>query len=425
MPEYRYQGTGRDLQKKLLNDWYARLENAPRDGIPVAYLFISGNIGELLRSFGFEVVYPEVNALQCGIKKVAGPFIQDAEERGYSSDVCGYVKNDIGMAMSGNRGPFGTLPPPDLLVCSYSGCNTYIKWFEALAEHYGARLFLLDVPYRRTGEVERPEDIAYVAAQLDELIKLCGEITGRAYDPDRLSALLVHSRDAEDLWVRILESAKLRPSPFDAFFEAVFFMAPIYVLRGTPECVEYYRMAWREIEERIAHKITPGGEERFRVVIEGPPPWPYFRNFWELFKRWGVCAVASTYSKVGGIWDFGLRHDPARPLESLARYAVNCYTNWDWTLRRGMLERYVADYHADALVVHSVKSCRAFSVGQADVREHFSQALSLPTLLLESDLVDARYFAEAQMRNRIDAFFEALEHRRLAGGPARRGGQAA
>jgi benzoyl-CoA reductase subunit B len=414
MPDYRYQGIGRDLQKKLLNDWYARLESAPRDGTPVAYLFISGNIGELLRSFGFELVFPEVNALQCGIKKVAGGFIQGAEERGYSSDVCGYVKNDIGLATSGNRGPFGTLPPPDLLVCTYSGCNTYIKWFEALADHYGARLFLLDVPYRRTGETERPEDIAYVAAQLEQLAKLCAEITGTAYDPDRLSAQLVQSRAAEDLWVRILESSKLRPSPFDAFFEAVFFMAPIYVLRGTPECVEYYQMAWREIEERIAHKITPVGEERFRVVIEGPPPWPYFRNFWELFKHWGVCAVASTYSKVGGIWDFGLRHDPAHPLESLARYAVNCYTNWDWTLRRNMLERYVADYQADALVVHSVKSCRAFSVGQADVREHFSQAHALPTLLLESDLVDARYFAEAQMRNRIDAFFESLEHRRHA-----------
>ncbi len=411
---YQYQNTGRDLQKVLLGNWYKRLEDAPQTGTPIAYLFISGNIAELLRVFGFELVYPEVNALQCGIKKVAGDLILKAEDLGYSSDVCGYVKNDIGLAASGNRGPFGHLPKPDLLVCNYSGCNTYIKWFEALAEHYGARLFLLDVPYRRTGDLQRPQDLDYVRAQLEQLAEVCAEITGRAFDLDRLSQALEYSRAAEDLWVHILESAKRRPSPIDAFFEAVFFMAPIYVLRGTRECVEYYEAAWKEIQERIAHGIGPVSQERFRIVLEGPPPWPHFRSFWELFKHWGVCCVASTYSKVGGIWDFGMRHDPKRPMESLAEYAVNCYTNWDWTLRRGMLERYADEYAADALVIHSVKSCRAFSVGQADVREHFTKERTLPTLFLESDLADPRYFAEAQIRNRIDAFFEALDHRRKA-----------
>lgn len=410
---YQFQGLGRDLQKDLLGAWYKRLEDAPRTGTPIAYLFISGNICELLRCCGFEVVFPEVNALQCGIKKVAGDLILKAEDLGYSSDVCGYVKNDIGLVASGNRGPFGTMPRPDLLVCNYSGCNTYIKWFEALAEKYNARVFMLDVPYRRTGEEMRPEDLQYVLLQLEQLAVVCSEISGVPFDLDRLRQTLEFSRAAEDLWVRILHSARHRPSPFDAFFEAVFFMAPIYVLRGTKECVDYYEGAWKEIEERIQHRIGPVPEERFRVVIEGPPPWPHFRNFWELFKRWGVCCVASTYSKVGGIWDFGMRHDPSRPMESLAEYAVNCYTNWDWSLRRGMLDQYAADYQADALVIHSVKSCRAFSVGQADVREYFSKVRSLPTLFVESDLADPRYFSEAQLRNRIDAFFESLEHRRL------------
>jgi benzoyl-CoA reductase subunit B len=411
---YRYQGAGRERQKELLGQWYQRLERAPGDGTPVAYLFISGNIGELLRTFGFELVFPEVNALQCGVKKVAGEFILKAEDLGYSPDVCGYVKNDIGLAASGNRGPFGTLPRPDLLVCNYSGCNTYIKWFEALAEFYRARLFLLDVPYCRAGQTASRQDVDYVVAQLEELACVCREITGRPYDPDRLSQALELSRQAEDLWVQILHAARHRPSPLDAFFEAVFFMAPIYVLRGTPECVDYYRTAWQEIEERLAHRLGPVSQERFRVVLEGPPPWPHFRTFWELFKRWGVCCVASTYSKVGGIWDFGFRHDPTRPLESLAEYALNCYTNWGWDLRRQMLERYATDYQADALVIHSVKSCRSFSVGQADVRDYFSKDRGLPTLFVESDLADPRYFAEAQIRNRVDAFFEALEHRRLA-----------
>jgi benzoyl-CoA reductase subunit B len=46
------------------------------------------------------------------------------------------------------------------------------------------------------------------------------------------------------------------------------------------------------------------------------------------------------------------------------------------------------------------------------MREYFARELGLPTLFVESDLEDPRYFSAAQMRNRIDAFFEALEHKK-------------
>jgi benzoyl-CoA reductase subunit B len=36
-------------------------------------------------------------------------------------------------------------------------------------------------------------------------------------------------------------------------------------------------------------------------------------------------------------------------------------------------------------------------------------------LYIESDLEDPRYFSEAQTKNRIDAFFEALEHSKATG----------
>jgi benzoyl-CoA reductase subunit B len=410
----KYQDTGRAMQKDLLGSWFERLAQAPSRGEPVAYLFISGNIGELLSHFGFHLVYPEVNALQCGIKKTAGAFIQKAEELGYSQDVCGYVKNDIGLLHSGNHSPMGDLPPPSLLVCNYSGCRTYVKWFEALAKYYNAPLVMLDVPYRRGAAIE-PSDLAYVVGQLEELIALCERMTGKRFDIDRLREELVRSARAEEYWVKILQAARRVPCPFDAYFEAVFFMAPLYVMRGTQECVDYYEAVWREIKERIAHGMGPVPEERFRVVIEGPPPWPHFRAFWEMFKSWGVVAVASTYAKVGGLYDQGVRHDPARPLESMAEYCMNCYTNWNLGMRRDLIQQYCDEYGADGLVIHSVKSCRSFSVGQADTREVFSHERGMPTLFLESDLADPRYFSSAQLRNRIDAFFEGLAHRRLTG----------
>jgi benzoyl-CoA reductase subunit B len=62
------------------------------------------------------------------------------------------------------------------------------------------------------------------------------------------------------------------------------------------------------------------------------------------------------------------------------------------------------------------KSCRLFSAGQGDMREYFTRELNVPTLMVESDLEDPRYYAEAQMKNRIDAFFESLQYKRLRAG---------
>ncbi|MFV1996005.1 MAG: hypothetical protein ACC661_11275, partial [Verrucomicrobiales bacterium] len=78
-----------------------------------------------------------------------------------------------------------------------------------------------------------------------------------------------------------------------------------------------------EIEQRIAQgkgPITPEGdmaEERYRLVVEGPPNWTSFREFWKMFADEGAVVVSCSYTKVGGIYDNAFRHDPARPLESL------------------------------------------------------------------------------------------------------------
>jgi len=149
-------------------------------------------------------------------------------------------------------------------------------------------------------------------------------------------------------------------------------------------------------------------------VVEGPPPYPYYRSFRNLFEAWGAVAVQSTYSTVGGTWEFGFCHDPDRPLESIAeQMLVHNLCNRSMLERYRQIRTYVEDWQADALVIHSVKSCRLFSAGQGDMREHFTKDLGVSTLIVESDLEDPRYYAEAQMKNRIDAFFEALQYKRL------------
>jgi benzoyl-CoA reductase subunit B len=409
------------LQKEMMNRYYDDLTRLAEGGPgKSAYMLVSGNPVELVRAFDFLPVYPEVNALQIAVKKQALPFILKAEEMGYSIDNCAYVKADIGCFFSGRKTPFGTIPLPDLLLCNYVGCNVYLQWFEHLSEYNPAPVFNLDIPFVRTEDGEpRPEDVTYVLRQLEDLVEMCERITGKALDYGKLQRIVALSGETGELWSKIKALTKRRPSPFDAYFDSVTMMAPLYCTRGTEECLRFFETAYQELLRKTDDGVGPLPEERFRVVIEGPPPWPFLRTFRDMFSKWGAVAVASTYSTVGGLWEFGFRHDPNRPLESIARHMLQWnLTNRNFLQRYQQIKRYLDEWSADALVIHSVKSCRLFSAGQGDMREYFSKDLGVPTLLVESDLEDPRYFSEAQIRNRIDAFFESLAHKQAMAGKA-------
>jgi benzoyl-CoA reductase subunit B len=188
--------------------------------------------------------------------------------------------------------------------------------------------------------------------------------------------------------------------------------------RGSPEATRYYDVLWSEVEARMREgkgPITPEGEiteEKFRLVVEGPPNWTNFRDFWKMFSDEGAVVVASTYSKVGGIYDFGFRHDPDRPLESLAEYCLGCYTNLNFPQRIDMICRYLEDYQADGLLINSIKSCNSFSAGQLLIMREVEKRTGKPAAFIESDLVDPRYFSAANIRNRLESYFQMIKQKR-------------
>ncbi|MCK6506655.1 benzoyl-CoA reductase subunit B [Myxococcota bacterium] len=414
------------LQKEMIAEHFRRLEAAPQTGEKVVYTFVPGNLTELIRSFGALPLLPEINALQSGMRGKSKGYIAEAEKAGHSADVCTYVKADIGMMMSGNIGPTGTkLPPPDLLLLSYTGCYTFMKWFELLREKYQCPTVFLQIPYQGDGTL-LPEHRDYVVEQLrQDVIPALEKVTGRPYDEARLRELLALSARAEDDLVAVLHSAKQKPSPIDSYFGGVYYIGPIFsAFRGTPEGVEYYQALREEVEERAAAgegPMTPSGrldDQQFRLVVEGPPNWTSFNQFWEMFSDEGAVVVASTYTKVGGTYDFGFRHDPADPLGTLADYCGGCYTNHNLPGRIDMLVEYVRQYQADGFLINSVKSCNSFSAGQLLILREVEKRTGIPGGFIESDLVDPRYFSAANIKNRLESYFQMLRERRRAGGQA-------
>jgi benzoyl-CoA reductase subunit B len=413
-------------QKKMIADHFDKLARAKEEGRKVVYTFVPGNLTELLVALDLLPVLPEINALQSGMRKLSGQYIGEAEKSGHSEDVCTYVKCDIGMLKSGNIGPTGTkLPEPDLLLLSYTGCFTFMKWFELLKQEYSCPVVMLHVPYQEAGHIT-PEMRKYVVDQIEnEVIPALEKVAGKKIDRDRLAEHLGLSKKAEDDLVHVWESAKNKPSPIDGYFGGVYYIGPIFSsFRGTQDAVDYYAMLRREIDERVAQKLgpmTPDGvatEEKFRLVVEGPPNWTNFFDFWRMFSKEGATVVASTYTRVGGLYDQGFRHDAKDPIGTLADYCMGCYTNLNLPMRTKLLEKYIREYEADGFLINSVKSCNSFSAGQLLILRELERKTGAPGGFIESDLVDPRYFGKANIENRLQSYMQMLDARKRRGGAA-------
>ncbi|MCC7011247.1 MAG: benzoyl-CoA reductase subunit B [Planctomycetes bacterium] len=411
-----------ERQKQMIAEHFSRLARSGETGEKSVYTFVPGNLTELVRNFDLLPVLPEINALQSGMRGKSREYIGLAEKLGHSEDVCTYVKCDVGMMKSGNVGPTGErLPSPDLLLLSYTGCFTFMKWFELLRQEYKCPTVMLHVPYQADGQVTASMRKYIVDQLVKKVIPSLERASGKKFDIDKLREQMRASAQAEDDLVWVLKSARNKPSPIDAYFGGVYYIGPIFsAFRGTHDAVLYYKELREEVQERVElglGPVTPEGpmeKEKFRVVVEGPPNWTSFREFWKMFADEGAVVVASTYTKVGGTYDYGFRHDPDHPLESLADYCLGCYTNLNLPTRVDVLCDYMREYSADGLLVHSVKSCNSFSAGQLVMLGEVERRTGKPVGFLESDLVDPRYFSAANIKNRLESYFQMVAQKRDA-----------
>ena len=422
-------GRGRKEGNRLFREWFTELDAAGDRAEPVAYTFVMGSMAEVLRAFDFHIVFPEINSLQAAVKKQSLEYLNKAEDYGYSTDVCGYVKADVGSQLQGGRHPNGRIPKPSLVIAS-NLCNTYVKWVEIWERLHGCPVFVFDLPGQRgmgwrsgPGELAFEADRRYVQGQLEELIALCEKVSGRPFEIDRLRQAMAHVNAMAADWKAVLGLNQTVPAPFNVLGDGLTYMGVLSAFRGTAEGARYMSDLREEMTYRVASRAGTLPEERFRLHGVGPACYPYFRRFLELFQEWGAVFVSSEYlAYAGGGLDMGIEFDLERPLESLAEQllltAQRSMSNMFFSQDR--LHQSVQQWKADGIVYHSVKSCRTVSTGMADSREYLTRVHDVPALFIESDLVDPRAWSEAQLKNRVDAYFEALAARKSAAMPAGR-----
>jgi len=316
----------------------------------------------------------------------------------------------------------GRIPKPNIAVLT-NACNTYIKWAEIWERLHQIPIVTIDIPGTRDrdhfGENGDARDFAndrrYVATQIEELITTCEQVTGKKFDIDKLRETMRHSNEVGTAWKRVMELNQNRPSVFNALTDGTVFLGVANGLRGTPEGADYFNALVEEMEYKAAQGIGALANEEYRLVFVGVPCYPIFRRFNEMFSERGGTFISSTYLwfASGGI-NRGFEYDLGDPINSLAEgMLLNVRSAMDSMFHQDqMIENMYEKFGVDAIIYHPIKSCRTVSTGLADARISLAARHDIPSLFIESDMMDRRVVSEAQMKNRIDAFFEGLVTRR-------------
>ncbi|HEY6045373.1 MAG TPA: 2-hydroxyacyl-CoA dehydratase family protein [Pyrinomonadaceae bacterium] len=416
-------GRGNRDGATLFQSWFTELNQTAETGGQAAYVFVMGSMAELLRVFDLPIVMPEINSLQTAVRRIAHEYLNQAEDYGYSPDICGYVKADVALQLNQGKHPMGRIPKPSLAVLT-NACNTYIKWAEIWERMYHIPIFTLDIPGTRScnaqtwpGHPDFENDRGYVLAQIKELISVCENLTGRKFDIDRLREALHHANVMSRGWRRVLELNQSTPSVFNALTDGTIYLGVSNGFRGTAQGAKYFQDLTEEMEFKAAQGIGTMTDEKYRLLFVGVPCYPIFRRFNELFSEWGGTFVNSTYLwfAAGGVTQ-GYEYDLSHPLESFAEgvliYVRNAMDSMFY--QDQALAQMIDPFHVDGVVYHPIKSCRTVSTGLADNRRALMGSRDIASLFIESDMMDRRVVSEAQLKNRADAFFEGLASRRLA-----------
>ena len=414
-------GRGNKEGARLFRVWFEELTQAAEEDRRAAYVFVMGSMAELVRTFDFPIVFPEINSLQTAVRHVAHEYLNEAEDHGYSPDICGYVKADVATQLRKGALPMGRIPRPAIAVYT-NACNTYIKWAEIWERMHHCPIFTLDVPGTRAagkqtwqGDVDFENDRRYVAAQIKELIPILERVSGVRFDIDRLREDMDHANEMNRGWKRVLELNRSRPALFNALSDGTIYLGVANGLRGSKAGADYFTDLVEEMEYKSANGIGTLTDELYRLIFVGVPCYPIFRRFTELFTELGGTFVNSTYLWfASGGSNLGFQYDLSNPLESLAEgVLIGVRDAMDsMFFQTTALVDMIDTYNADGVVWHPIKSCRTVSTGLADNRRALMAERDIPSLFIESDMMDRRVVSEAQLKNRIDAFFEGLATRR-------------
>ena len=418
---------------KLSRELTMKAQQAKEEGKPVAYSFIVCAYDEIIHAMDVVPVWTENYAGVCAAKRDAQRFLEKAEMENFSRSLCTYALCDLGFDIW--RAELGEMPPdapwrgmvrPDMMLGSGQlVCDPRNKWYQA-AQHY-----MPDVPVYEVGmpwpQYESDYDyrevqdyyVKYIVEQLRGLIEFMERNTGHKMDWEKLAKLVDITDNTWDLISETYELRKAKPCPMDTG-DAMNTMVPIAFMMGTQEAYDFFIDLNEELKQKIARGEGVIPDEKYRLLWGGGlPSWFALSDFNYFNSKGAVFPAETTYRTFENtrLFDIDLRKI-SDPLEHIAWRWIKYWTFWYDAARKRpgshpdveRLVQYIEDYDIDGVVMHEAFSCRTWHPGLIWQLNQLKKVYrDIPSLILESDIVDISSYSEADTHARIDAFIEILE----------------
>lgn len=388
---------------ELLDKHYEEAWEAKRMGKPVGWA--SSNFPqEFLEAMDLTVCYPENHSTSLSAKHESMDMIERAEQQGYSNDICGYARVNLGYLEDGTCKSLN-MPMPDFVVCTNNICTQMIKWFENIAKIRGIPILVYDIPFNCEYEVSSSR-LEYMREQMPELIEKLERIAGRKWNPKRFEEVMAVSNECGRQWIRASACFEANPSPMNGF-EMFNYMALMVCARGRRETVEAIRMLAHELEERcISGETTFKGEPKHRIMMEGIACWPHLQHNYQTLKNRGCNLCGTVYTETWGrVYD-----NPDEMLTSYSTVLDNTNLERSCDRRIGLAKR----TECDGIIMHLNRSCKAWDGILYEMERRLREGTGLPSMVYDGDQSDPRCYTEQQYETRVEGLKEIMDKKEEA-----------
>ncbi len=404
----------RKFRKKI----YADAHLARQQGRKVAWNMFGSFADPVLAAFDVVSIWNENYASICASKKVQQPFLEVAELEGYVLEICGYTRISLGFSCLWRQqgapspeAPEGGMPQPDLLITNSANCDPRQKFMQALQRYWDVPAFCLDVVWPPQGadlEAVKGYYIQYLTEELKSLAAFLEKHTGKKLDRDKLQYYLQLQNDVHGVYYEINKLRRAVPCPMGSL-DAFPLVLPSFYFSCEPESLAFLTQVRDELKERVSQKIGAIDPEKYRLLWGlAPPPW-YALPLFSYLESLGAIIIGEHGYYIGQPSQI----EVADPLETLAwrqweRFTEK-YHNVSFPNIPKLDAEWIEEAKVDGLVMQINPSCRD---GTANIyyRDEIEKILQrkIPALFIETDMIDARTYSEAEVKAQVAAFIEVL-----------------
>ncbi|MDP2953750.1 MAG: 2-hydroxyacyl-CoA dehydratase family protein [Chloroflexota bacterium] len=406
---------------KMVDDHWQSIRTAPERGEKVAWC--TGPLFIFAYAMGIKCHMHAGYCAYVGGRHAAPWLLDRAEEEGHLSETCcyhrmhmGVIKADVEKIKIPENIAKYVLPIPDLVLLMRL-CTEHSHQIDSI-NRFLRYTIKKEVPVLAVDccPAHYPEDIPheveFIKRQVkEEVIPGLEKFTGKKYNYDRLSELVQELKETCTLRNECAELMKHIPAPASNFDMAVS-MAPTIYLLGNPGNTDYFRRLKAEMQDRINKGISgilP--EEKYRIYFDGFMLWGWIGWFARKLVSYGANMIIGRYAPLE-MFPRPELLDPNNPVDTIIEQHGYFMRMSVPEVGINLIPQWVKDYSIDGMIMHHSRTCRLWNIGQQDIIDEVEKKYGVPGLLMEADMLDPRFFSEAQLDTRISAFFEMIDGRR-------------